>query len=224
MLISFCIAAIMLFSPNLTHAASNPYTVPNEVKTGWNKVSGDKTYNMDTGRNLVYDVYPSKYLSSGHQIVNRNFGKGSQPYLNFKGWAIIFGHYRHTASNQETYIVAKSGTTEKIYSTLQINISATEDGEYNNQGPNHVWNECPSTAKNKSNIDSWGGCNMRYDSVGFDAYIPLNELVPDPSVNASWQFYIVKKVNSYMVYAPLILPLDLSPLNFHSGKISLTSG
>src|SRR5690606_21336254 len=167
---------------------------------------------------------PSKYLSSGHQIVNRNFGKGSQPYLNFKGWAIIFGHYRHTASNQETYIVAKSGTTEKIYSTLQINISATEDGEYNNQGPNHVWNECPSTAKNKSNIDSWGGCNMRYDSVGFDAYIPLNELVPDPSVNASWQFYIVKKVNSYMVYAPLILPFDLSPLNFHSGKISLTSG
>ncbi|MGN7300452.1 PKD domain-containing protein [Ferdinandcohnia sp. SAFN-114] len=186
---------------------------------------------MRTGRNIVYDIYSSKYISGGYQIVNKTFsGHSNQPYLRFTGWAVNFGHKHHTSSNHETYIVAQrtSDNSTRIYSTIPINLSATEEVEYNNQGSG-VWNQCPSTATNKSNIPSQdSGCNMTYVNVGFDAYIPLNELVPDKNSNTSWRLYLVKRVDSHIVYTELILPFTLSNLSFNSdtitGKISLSSG
>src|SRR5690606_37248386 len=117
-----------------------------------------------------YDKYKENGFPGGYRIVNRNFGNGNQPYLNFRGWAVNFGYKRHTSTNHDTYIVAQKvgSTTTKIYKTNKLNLSATEDLEYNNQGPG-VWNECPADATNKDNqLD----CNMRYDYVGFDAYLP----------------------------------------------------
>jgi hypothetical protein len=132
----------------------------------------------------------------------------------------------NTSSNQETYIVAQNtaNSTSNIYSTLQIDLSATEELEYNNQGAG-VWNECAWYATSKSNVPTEdSGCNMRYDSVGFNAFIPLNELFPDSTVGGTWRLYIVKKVNGHMVYSPIILPFTFADQSFNGGKVSLTSG
>ncbi|UAL49883.1 hypothetical protein K7887_22460 (plasmid) [Sutcliffiella horikoshii] len=224
------LAGLIIFAIGLTSneevafAASSPYDVPSSVRNGWDDRPGGKTFNMTTGRKLVYDVYSNKYINGGFQVVNRNFsqGHGNQPYLNFRGWAVLFGHKRHTSSNHDTYIVAqKTGSSEtKIYSTIPINLSATKELEYNSQGPTGLYNECSSNATNKDNIE----CNMQYNNVGFDAYIPLNELFQNNRDNVSWRLYIVKKVDSQIVYSQLILPFEFSDRSFNTGKIDLTSG
>ncbi|MFT9601031.1 PKD domain-containing protein [Mesobacillus sp.] len=216
---------ITLFYPSSSNAASTPYDVESSVRSGWNSTYGGKNYDMTSARKLVYDVYANKYTSGGYQVTWRDFGKGNQPYLNFQGWGVLFGHKRHTSTNHETYIVAKKisgdsgvGTTY-VYGTLPINISATEDLEYNNQGAG-VWNECASWQTNKNNED----CNMRYDNVGFNAYLPLNELFPNQQENAKWQLYIVKRVDSHIVYTQLILPFQFDNRSFNGGTLSLSSG
>ncbi|NLP52210.1 PKD domain-containing protein [Bacillus sp. RO1] len=218
------IVAIALTSnEEVAFAASSPYDVPSSVRNGWDDKPGGKTFNMTTGRKLVYDVYSHKYIDGGFQITNRNFNnRGSQPYLNFRGWAVLFGHKRHTSTNHDTYIVAqKTGSSEtKIYSTIPINLSATKELEYNSQGSTGLYNECSSTATNKDNIE----CNMQYNNVGFDAYIPLNELFQNNRDNVSWRLYIVKKVDSHIVYSQLILPFEFNNRSFNTGKIDLTSG
>ncbi|WP_066412845.1 hypothetical protein [Sutcliffiella cohnii] len=227
-LLAFIIGLIyFIFEPQTSYAADDPYSVPSSVRNNWDNTYGSKIFDMRTGRRLVYDVYSEKYISGGYRITNQDFGNGRQPYLNFSGWAVIMGHKAHTSTNNETYIVAQkvgSGSTTKIYSTLTRNLSATEDLEYNNQGSG-VWNECPSGATNKSNVPAEdNGCNMRYNSVGFNAYIPLNELFPDPTEASSWRLYIVKRVDSHIVYSELILPFDFDSRSFNGGEISLTSG
>ncbi|MFT0137135.1 hypothetical protein ACEK07_00205, partial [Alcanivoracaceae bacterium MT1] len=213
---------------NYAESASDPYTVPTNVKNNWNNTVGGKNFDMRTGRNLVYDIYSNKYINGGYRITNQNFGKGSQPYLHFSGWAINFGHKRHTSSNHETYIVARqngNASNTKIYSTIPINISATKEVEYNNQGGTGVWNECSSGATNKSNVPSEdNGCNMRYDNVGFHAYLPLNELFPDKSKGVTYSLFIVKRVDSHIVYSPLVLPFDFDNRSFNGGEIQLSSG
>lgn len=226
-LLAFIIGLIYFtFEPQASYAADDPYSVPSSVRNNWGNTYGSKTFDMRTGRRLVYDVYSEKYISGGYRITNQDFGKGRQPYLNFSGWAVIMGHKTHTSTNNETYIVAEkvgSGTT-KIYSTLTRNLSATEDLEYNNQGSG-VWNECSSGATNKSNVPAEdNGCNMRYNSVGFNAYIPLDELFPDPTEASSWRLYIVKRVDSHIVHSELILPFEFDSRSFNGGEISLTSG
>lgn len=176
----------VFFFPSSSKAGDSPYDVPSSVRTNWETTLGGKTYVETTGRNLVYDVYFSKYISGGHRIINKDFGKGSQPYLEFRGWAVLFGHKRHTETNQDTYIVARktsdSSGTEKVYGTVTRGLSATEDLEYNNQGSG-LYNECSSSTTNVLNTT----CNMRYDYVGFDAYLPLNELFPNSAENATWR-------------------------------------
>ena len=156
------IVGFIIFKPLTPLAAYSPHSVETSVKNGWSSNYGYKYDNMRNGNNIVYDVYSKKYTSGGYQIVNKNFGNGSQPYLNFQGWAINFGYKHHTSSNHDTYIVARkiSGSsgvgTTKIYKTDHINISATEEVEYNNQGSG-IWNRCADGATKKDNILD---CNM----------------------------------------------------------------
>jgi len=221
------ITAIFIFTPSITYGATSPYDIEQTVKDNWNKTYGHKTYDMTSGKNIVYDIYSTKYTPGGYQIISKNFGNGSKQYINFQGWAILFGYKHHTSTNHETYIVAKktSGSsgigTTKIYGTIPINISATEDLEYNNQGPNSVYNECPSYATNK---DNQYDCNFRYDNVGFNAYLPLDELFPKPEEHASWTLYLVKRVDSHIVYTPLVLPFYFGNKEYYGGQISLSSG
>ncbi|MFJ6414460.1 PKD domain-containing protein [Terribacillus saccharophilus] len=215
---------IIVFSvyDNEVYAASSPYDVESSVKNGWSKNYGDKAMPATSGKSLAYDVYSHKYTSGGFKIVSKDFGKGKRQYVNFQGWAVLFGHKKHTKLNQETYIVAQEvgGEDVKVYGTLQKNLSATEDLEYNNQGSG-VWNECSTNATNK---DNQYDCNMRYDGVGFDAYLPLDELFPDNRKEKDWALYIVKRVDNHIVYTTLNLPFNFSNREFAEGEISLSSG
>lgn len=219
------IMALGIFFSTVVHAASGPYNVPSFMKTYWAKNYGGKRYPMTSGDDLVYDVYSKKYTKGGYQIVNKNFGKGTQSYLNFQGWAVLFGFANEYKSNNETYIVAQkvSGSsgvgTTKIYSTSKINISATEDLEYNNQGSG-LYHPCSDSERDKNNTT----CNMKYQDVGFNAYIPLNELFPKKYEKAEWKLYIVKKVDKHIVYTRLILPFKFADQSYNGGKISLSSG
>lgn len=223
LLAGFIVSVFPLFPEKAMGASYSPHSVPSDVRKNWSNTLGGKQFKQRTGRKLVYDVYSKKFTSGGYQIVNKNFGNGNQPYLNFQGWAVLQGRKRHTSSNHDTYIVAqKVGdlSNVKIYKTDHINLSATEELEYNNQGSG-VWNECPANAENKDNqLD----CNMRYDNVGFNAYLPLNELFPNYAESASWRLYIVKVVDGHIVYTPLILPFSFDNRSYGWGEISLSSG
>lgn len=215
----------ILFIPNSMRAANSPFDVPSNVQSGWNSIIGGKTFKETTGRDLIYDIYNTKYIPGGYEIVYRNYGRGSEPFIHFTGWSVLFGHKRHTTTNHDTYIAAvktggSSGVgTQKVYGTIPKSLSATEDLEYNNQGAG-VYNECSATTTNTPNDT----CNMRYDNVGFDAYLPMNDLFPNSGEKANWSLYIVKRVDSHIVYTPLILPFQFDDKSFNSGLVSLTSG
>lgn len=217
---------LILISTNSSIVAAGPYDVPSSVLSGWSSNYGSNAYTMESGKRFAYDVYKDKYISGGYRITSRDFGKGSQQYLNFTGWAILFGHKRHTSTNNQTYIVARKIAGDKNIGSTKVyradafgGLSATEDLEYNNQGSG-VWNECASTATNKNNLT----CNMRYDNVSFSSYLPLKELFPDSYENAEWKLYIVKKVDSWMVWTPLKTPFSFSNRSWDKGNISFRSG
>ncbi|MCM3227699.1 hypothetical protein [Terribacillus saccharophilus] len=221
----FFLAAFLIYQPNVL-GASSPYDVPSKVKNNWSKTLGIKSFPMTSGKRIAYDVYSQKYTKGGYKIVSKDFGEGKQKYVNFQGWAVLQGYYRHTDTNNETYIVAQKvvGTSnlgeKKVFSTLKKNIDATEDLEYNNKGSG-VWNECSANAKNK---DNEADCNMRYENVGFDAYLPLDELFSDKDQSASWTLYLVKEVNGQIVYTPLNMPFTFDDTSYEKGHISLSSG
>lgn len=202
--------------------AFNPLDVPSNIKSNWNNSLGSKRNSMTSGRKLVYDIYFNKYVKSGYEIVTKNFGISGdpQPYLHFTGWAINFGRQHHTSSNHNTYIVTTSPSGTKYFRTQPINISATEDVEYNNKGAGDLQNPCSNNDRNKENTE----CNMRYENVGFHAWIPLNELFSDANTSKTWQLWIVKEVNGHIIHAPLVLPFEFENKKFLSGMISLSSG
>ncbi|WP_158661031.1 hypothetical protein [Bacillus kwashiorkori] len=224
MVLTLAVIYFTFFSPpEVTHAASHPYDVPTNIRNNWSNTYGDKTYSSTTGRKIIYDIYSGKHISGGYEIVNRNYNnKGTQPYIHFTGWSINFGRQHHTSSNHNTYIVAMSGSDVKIYSTIPINISATEDVEYNKQASTAttVYNRCGNSDRNKVNTT----CNMEYDNVGFHAYLPLKDLFPSNTSSKSWDLYIVKEVNGHIVYTRLILPFNFNNLSYNTGQISLSSG
>ena len=220
----FC---ILVFGHNLqAHAVTwNPYDVESSVKKNWDSNPCGKQYVMETGRNIVYDIYSEKYDKNGYKIVNKNFGKGKKKYIRFSGWAINFGYKHHTASNNETYIVAQNvndSSKVKIYGTKQLNLSATEDVEYNKSHSTSttVWNRCSNTTTNKSNTV----CNMEYEKVGFQAYLPIEELFPNIDEANVWRLFLVKRVNSHIVSTPLVVPFEFSDLSYGNGSIELSSG
>ncbi|MFE7064173.1 PKD domain-containing protein [Sutcliffiella sp. NPDC057660] len=223
------LSSTLFFNEINVEAASSPYDVSNTVVNNWANTVGGKTFPQNSGRKLAYDVYSQKYTNGGYNIVSKNFGQGSQQYINFQGWAVLHGRAHHTSSNHETFVVARKVTgnsgigTTKVYGTLPYgNLSATKELEYNSQGPTApLYNECPSTATNKDNQIN---CNFRYENVGFDAYLPLQELFPTSDENASWELFIVKNVNGYIVYSTLNLPFEFSDKDYSYGKINLSSG
>lgn len=205
---------------------ASPYDVPSSVRGGWSKNFGSNDFEMETGKRIAYDVYNEKYINGGFRITSRDFGKGNLQYLNFTGWAVLFGYKRHTSSNNQTYIVAKKvagknnvGSTKVYRADSFGGLSATEDLEYNNQGAG-VWKECPVTTTKKNNLT----CNMRYDDVGFSSYLPIKELFPDANEEAEWALFIVKKVDNWIVYTTLKTPFSFSNKNWNKGQISLRSG
>lgn len=220
----FIIGLCFGVAPKVAFGATSPYDVPSNVSSGWSHNYGGKMFSMTSGKDLVYDVYSHKYTPGGYKVINENFGKGYQPYINFQGWAVLFGYHSEWAGNNEVYIVAQktSGSgvgTTKVYSTLKINLSATTDLEYNNLGSG-LYNPCSNSTWNKNNTT----CNMSYDDVGFNAYIPLKELFPNGSENATWKLFIVKTVWNQVVYTPLILPFKFNNHSYNNGTISLSSG
>jgi len=228
-----CLVSIISFAffffghPSVTHAShSTPYQVPSSVRNGWSHIYGSKQYSTTSGKKIIYDVYKDKFTNGGYAIVNKDFGKGTQPYLTFQGWSILFGYHNEYSYNNETYIVARKITgdsgvgTTKVYSTLKKNLNATTDLEYNNRGGG-LYNPCSNSQYNK---DNQKGCNMYYEDVGFNAYIPMKDLFPNRYEKASWKFYIVKDVSGHMVYTDLKVPFTFSDKSYDSGKVDLSSG
>ncbi|MDE5055295.1 PKD domain-containing protein [Niallia taxi] len=216
----------LFFIPN-TYAATGDediYNVSSTVKNNWNKISGSKETPATSGRRIVSDVYMNKYVDNGYEVVNKDFGKGKQPYIHFSGWSVLMGYKEHTSTNQDTYIAAMktAGTSElgsvKIYKTIQWAADATEDLEYNNQGAG-IWNECPAGATNRAVDD----CNMRYADVNYQAYLPLDELFGNDE-DSKYFLYLIKKVDNQIVVTPLILPFDFTDKAYNGGKLSLSSG
>lgn len=205
----------------------SPYEVQNNSWRNRWRNKGGKDYEMTSGRRLVYDIYSGSSSSSikkEWQITNSSRWGKRQPYLNFWGWSAIMGHHHHSRDNQATYILAVNTETgeEKMYKVEQSGLNATKDIEYNKRSNNNniIYNECGRTVKNKRNTD----CNMRYEWVGFKAWLPLEDLFPEGTRKASWRLYIVKNVENHVVYDELILPFHLKKLSFRDGKISLSSG
>lgn len=218
----------MIFLISITEISSvhaNPYLASSTDKSHWDDRRGNNLYPMTTGRRLAFDIYSDKYTSDGYGIVTENFGKGDQKYLKFFGWAVLFGRQTHTATNHETFIIVKKTKGEsnvgqtKVFTTNNGSMDATEDLEYNNQGAG-VWNECSASTLNKDNLD----CNMRYVDVNFSSYIPLKDLFPDPTEDATWDVYIAKRVGSWYVYTPLKTPFSFADRKYNGGEISFNSG
>ncbi|MEG6533208.1 PKD domain-containing protein [Caldibacillus thermoamylovorans] len=180
---------------------------------------GGKEYPMESGRRLVYDVYNSTYGGAGFRYYNDN----GRMYLEFRGWAALFGHKPHNTSNQGTYIVVENTKTGEVrgYGTTQIAWSATEDLEYNKSKSTSttIWNECAPGVINQNNEV----CNMRYDDVGFLTYISLEELITDGTKPSEWKLFIVKRVDDMMVYDKLVLPFVMMPQPYKYGQIQLLS-
>jgi MucBP domain len=206
----------------------SPYEVDSHSYKNRRSIRADKSSNDPaSGRKLVYDVYPgtSNALKSKWKIeYTSKFGKGNQPYLTFYGWSALVRYHHHTRYNHATYILAINNHTgaEKMYKTEMTNLSATKDLEYNRRSndPDDVYNLCGPTVFNKRSDE----CNMRYDYVGFKAWIPLNELFPDERKNAEWRLYIVKNIEGRVVYDELRLPFEIDALNYKDGELTLSSG
>ena len=211
---------------NATGSNFSPFVVDKMVKQNWRAKKGGKEYRPHSGRKLVYDVYSGESgqsLKQGWQIVNADKGRGNEPFLQFHGWSAIEGHHHHVRNNQATYLVAVNPQTNKefIYKAEMTNLDAGKDFEFyktSETGP--INNLCPDTTFNvESNI-----CNMKYEWVGFKAWIPLNDLFPNPDMEGEWTFYIVKNVEGNIVYDQLITPFKFGELPFKNGMLGLDSG
>ncbi|PFJ14108.1 hypothetical protein COI87_03140, partial [Bacillus thuringiensis] len=132
MVIGFSFLFALSFFSNPTYgAAYSPYPSHN-VSPG--EVGGKKQA-WESGRKLVYDVYSGVDGKPRWQIANRDYGRGTQPYLEFTGWSALVGYHEHNASNQETYLWAINKRTGKsyIYQAEMTDLDASKDLEYNRQ-------------------------------------------------------------------------------------------
>lgn len=223
--IGWIVVLVLFLISGLQSVEASPYLASSGDKTHWKDHFGNNTYSMTSGKRLTYDIYEDKYIDGGYDIVTEDFGKGSQKYIKFYGWAVVFGRQQHTPTNHETFIVVKKRSGEenlgqtKVYTTTNLERNATEDLEYNNQGSG-IWNECPSSALNKDNLQ----CNMRYERVNFRSYIPLKDLFPNEYEDAVWDVFISKRVGSWYVYSPLKTPFSFKNRAYNGGEISFKSG
>lgn len=210
-------------------ASYSPYDIEKTVYDQRWDTEGSNRYSPTSGKQIQYDVYKGSGISNkqGYKIEQKNFGKGTEPFLTFTGWSALIGYTHHSSSNQSTYIIAvnKKEQKEKMYRLQQTSLDASKDIEYNRKsssGP--ITNRCPNGTYNKMN----NTCNMDYKSVGFKAWIPLKDLFPDENKSGEWELYIVKRVGTgsrlNVVYDKLITPFEFAGKTFQKGSISLSSG
>lgn len=140
---------------------------------------------------VVYDVY-SQNKGTYHQapsVQNLDIGRGKEDVLTFDGWSVIHFYYKHTSSNQKTYISVLNHSTKKttIYETKQTSLSGTDTLYYHGQ---KAW------CSDKTFDEFDAKCNKKYESVGFRAYIPVADLQdPDnPKKTVRFSMKIVKAV------------------------------
>ncbi|MGG0656473.1 MucBP domain-containing protein [Rummeliibacillus pycnus] len=151
-----------------------------------------KSYAIQEGEKtskLIYDVY-SKDFNSVHtkpKVEYINVGRGKENVITFTGWSAIHFYYNHTSSNQNTYISITNSKTHKtkIYSTKQTSLDATDTLLYYGQPK---W--CSSTKYDE--FDQV--CNKKYQSVGFKAYIPLDDLINEDGKPIEFTMKIIKQV------------------------------
>lgn len=216
------------FHVNGASAASySPYDIEQKVYDQRWDTEGSNKYSSTSGKRLMYDIYEGKNGKEGYKIKTKNFGNGKKTYLTFTGWSAIVGYTHHTASNQSTYILAlnKAEKKEKMYRVEQGTRGASKDLEYNRTSwSGKINNRCSNNTYNKVN----NTCNMDYLSVGFRAWLPLEELFPNEDKSSEWELYLVKRVGTgskmNVVYDRIITPFEFSGTNFQSGALSLSSG
>ncbi|MFD2658474.1 hypothetical protein [Gracilibacillus thailandensis] len=216
-----------------TGSSYSPHKVTSSIKntklSRWNKA--DKDLSFTSKRKLAYDIYSGVSGQSKKQawkVENKNFGKGKQPYLTFTGWSAMLGYRHHTRDNQATYIRAINKKTgeQKTYKAKMTKLSASLDvAGYRTSST--LTNVCSNGARDRSNTGS-NSCNMKYDWVGFKAYLPLNELFPNGTRDAEWEMYLIKRVGtsgSYRtLYDDLRIPYNINKLSYNDGKLNLSSG
>lgn len=217
----------------------SPYDVPNP--SGWGAVQGDNDqFNPQGGNNLSYNIYTENAGNKkGLEVVQKRYpGKTGQRYLKFSGFALQKGYSNQYPHNQRTYIgVVSDDGTEKFYATdVQENTDATRDFTYG-YGTKYQPRQCRDDEYNQW---SDSGCTMNYKGVGFDAYIPLDDLFGDMNPNdapRSWKVKVYHMVkgnggagNPHYVWNWVKLPLnkqDLGKYTSHNeatGMIDFTSG
>lgn len=228
-----CLLLILSQLPERANAASsipdgnamgnnfNPFQVDkNSYNKRWN--------NQRFDRGLRFGIYTGKTSDPKKanwkiEYTNKYTGK-NEPYLTFTGWSMIVYYHHHSRYNQATYINAVNTKTgqEKMYKLEMTNLNGTKDIEYNKRSndPNDIYNLCGNNVFKKLNTE----CNMRYEYVGFKAWLPLNELFPDGNTSAEWELYLVKNVEGHVEYRALQIPYSFSGLDFKNGKINLSSG
>ncbi|MDN5389966.1 hypothetical protein QMZ64_21485 [Bacillus sp. LB7] len=219
----FLLCLLFFWLPGIEKAAAATYSPYDINEKGINSATqGNRAASFTSGKKLVYDVYDGKNGKEGWKVVNRDYGKGKQPYLEFTGWSAIVGYTHHNKNNQDTYFYLTNNKNEKkIYKAEQLNLSASKDIEYNRKSETgKINNPCPSKAFNKNNDE----CNLYYDYVGFKAHIPLNDLFKDGTVDQHWNIQIVKRVENHYIYDDLRVPFEFSGLSYSKGELQLTSG
>lgn len=207
-------------NPSIAHGKEYSPHLSGKVSTG---SQGSREAGWTSGNKIVYDVYSGVDGKAKWKIVNRDYGKGKQPYLEFAGWSALVGYHDHNANNQVTYIQLVNEKNGKTFTYLaeQNSLDASKDLEYNRKsatGP--IFNPCGKSTYNKSNEV----CNMYYKNVGFVAHIPLNELFNEKTTNDAYVMKIIKKVENNVKWDYLKVPFDFDGLDFGLGKISLSSG
>lgn len=222
----FLLFGCFLFWPsnheNVAHAADySPYSAKMSNVSG--AIQGSRGSSFTSGKKLVYDVYDD----DGWKIASHDYGKGSQKYLEFKGWSAIVGYHNHHDDNQENYIVLTNSDTgkQKIYLLQQTTGSASKDLEFNRQSDTDPINHpCSDDDYNQTNDFTEGGCNMYYSDVTWTAHIPLSDLFPTGQESSKWAMRIYKKVENKVVYDKLRIPFEFSGIDYGDGKITLDSG
>ncbi|USK62330.1 hypothetical protein [Peribacillus asahii] len=227
----FCFSffTVWLFSESVHAASYSPYDIESKVKEQRWDTEGNNSYKSNSGKRIHYDIYKGSGSSNKkkYTIEQKDFGKGKETFLTFTGWSVIAGYTHHDSTNQSTYILARNEkeNKEKMYRAQMTSLDASKDIEWNRQSSTgSIYNPCKKGVYNKESTT----CNMYYKSVGFKAWLPLNDLFPDENKSSEWELYIVKRVGSgskmNVVYDQLITPFEFEGKTFQKGTVTLSSG
>lgn len=196
-------------------------------------------YPAEGGNNISYNVYTeAKQSKEGLKIINEQFGdQPRQDFFTFTGFAIQQGYNNHYANTSRTYLVLSNADTgERKYFATDVleKTTATTDFTYNRLVGN-VPRGCTDNEFNKYVED----CTMKYEGVGFRAYIPLDDLfgeVKPEDGEQSWKVSLVHSIKGqkgarapHFVWTPMVVPIAAIDLGeyeneYSSGTLDFASG